>query len=234
MSETILSVKDLTVEFDDNRILDDIAFEVNDGEVFVVLGPNGAGKTVLLRTILGLLAYKGSVEWKNGVKIGYVPQRLPFVKDFPLTVGEFFGLKDGHVDPKEALISVGIKDEGFYKKSMETLSSGQFQRVLVAWALLGDPDVLLFDEPTAGIDIGGEETIYTLLQKLKKEKGLTIVLVTHDMNVVYREADKVLCLNHKRMCFGLPKEVLDSQKMADLFGGDVRLYTHEHHEHHDG
>lgn len=227
-SSSILKVDNLAVEINNEKIIDDLSFDVQEGETFMILGPNGAGKTVLLKALLGILPYRGDIEWGKGTRIGYVPQRLPFIKDFPLTVREFFQLKNPKIDCTEALRSVGINDNFVQGKRIGILSSGQFQRILIAWGLIGDPQVLLFDEPTAGIDIGGEETIYTLLERLKKEKKLTIFLVTHDLNIIYREADKVLCLNHKKICYGLPKEVVTSQSMSQLFGSGVKFYTHQH------
>jgi len=230
--KTILEVKNLNVEFGDEKVIENISFEVNKGDIFTILGPNGAGKSVLLRTLLGLLPYRGEIKWEEGIKTGYVPQRLPFVKNMPITVREFLKLKknsDEKVFP-DALSSVGLKDN-ILNKSMGILSSGQFQRVLIVWGLLANSDVLLFDEPTAGIDVGGEETVYTLLKKLQKEKDLTIVLVTHDLSIIYRDATKVLCLNHKRVCCGLPKEVLTEQGLGQLFGDEVKYYHHYHPPH---
>ena len=108
------------------------------------------------------------------------------------------------------------------------MSGGQFQRVMIAYALINHPDVLLFDEPTTGIDLGGEETIYALLEKLHKDHKLTIILITHDLNVVYRYASKALCLNREKVHFGSPKEILSSQVLEDLYGAKVGLYTHDH------
>ena len=117
-------------------------------------------------------------------------------KNLPLSVEEFFKMKKaGREQAKEALSSVGITDEKFLKKMIGTISSYQLQRVIIAWGLVGNPNVLLFDEPTTGIDIGGEETIFNLLNKIEKERNLSIILVTHDMSVVYGFADSVLCLN---------------------------------------
>lgn len=224
--ETILKVENLNVELSNQRIIEDLSFEVGRGEVLVILGPNGAGKSVLLKTLLGLLPHQGEVQWRQDIKIGYVPQRLPFIKNIPLSVKEFFQLKSSK-DIDEILSLVGL-DASIKNQSIGNLSSGQFQRILIAWALIGDPEVLLFDEPTSGIDIGGEETIYSLLCDLKKKKKLTIFLVTHDLNVVYHEASKVLCLNHQKLCYGLPKEVLTSQNVGKLFGGSVKFFKHSH------
>ena len=225
----ILKVKNLNVELDGKDIIKDLSFEVKKGDVLTILGPNGAGKTVLLKTLLGILPYQGEISWKQGVKIGYVPQRLPFIKDIPLNVKEFFQLKEiSEEEIKEILNSVGFK-KNIVDKKMGELSSGQFQRILVAWALVKNPDVLLFDEPTAGIDIGGEKTIYALLAELKKERNLTILLVTHDLSVVYKFSNFVICLNKCPICQGVPKEVLTPQILQKLYGQEVKFYVHQKH-----
>ena len=229
MAETILKVKNLSVDLEREEIIKDLSFEVKKGDVLTILGPNGAGKTVLLKTLLGLLSYRGEIHWMPGIKIGYVPQRLPFIKDIPLSVKEFFRLKGTREkEVKEVLSLVGLNDD-FLNKKMEDLSSGQFQRILVAWSLSLNPQILLFDEPTTGIDIGGEETIYGLLAKLKKEKDLTILLVTHDLSVVYKFSNYVICLNKCPICQGSPKEVLIPDILRKLYGEEVKFYEHHRH-----
>jgi zinc transport system ATP-binding protein len=207
--------------------LENLSFEVKEGEVLTILGPNGAGKTVLLKTLLGLLPYKGKIEWTSGVKIGYVPQRLPFIKDIPMSVGEFFKLKEAsEKEIKEIFNSIGLKGD-ILEKKIGDLSSGQFQRILVGWALILNPQILLFDEPTTGIDIGGQESIYNLLEKLRKERSLTILLVTHDLSIVYKLATNCLCLNKKMLCYSIPKE-LTSERLSQLYGGEIKFYRHSH------
>ncbi|MGC9058289.1 MAG: metal ABC transporter ATP-binding protein [Candidatus Nanoarchaeia archaeon] len=225
--ELILDVRNLTVRLDGELVLENLNFQVRKGDVLTILGPNGAGKTVLLKTLLGLFPHEGEIKWKENVKVGYVPQRLPFIKDIPLGVEEFFKLKEAKEKIKKVLFSVGIKDQNILKKKIGDLSSGQFQRILIAFALIDEPQVLLFDEPTAGIDIGAEETIYTFLEKLRKEKNLTILLVTHDLSVVYKFASSCLCLNKRMLCFGKAKN-LDAQTLAKLYGGKIKIYEHRH------
>jgi len=233
MGTIILKVENLNVESEGERILENLSFEVKEGEVLTILGPNGAGKTVLLKTLLGILPYKGKIEWTppthhpKDIKIGYVPQRLPFIKDIPMSVGEFFKLKvSSEKEVKEILNSIGLK-EGILAKKIGDLSSGQFQRILVGWALVGNPQVLLFDEPTTGIDISGQESIYELLEKLRKERNLTILLVTHDLSIVYKLATDCLCLNKKVLCYSTPKE-LTSERLSQLYGGKIKFYQHSH------
>jgi len=223
----VLKVENLNVELGGERILENLSFEVKEGEVLTILGPNGAGKTVLLKTLLGLLPYKGKIEWTPGIKIGYVPQRLPFIKDIPMSVWEFFKLKEAsEKETKEIFNSIGLKED-ILEKKIGDLSSGQFQRILVGWALILNPQILLFDEPTTGIDISGQESIYNLLEKLRKERSLTILLVTHDLSIVYKLATNCLCLNKKMLCCSIPKE-LTSERLSQLYGGEIKFYRHSH------
>ena len=227
--DLILKVKNLSVQLGGEKILENISFEVKEGEVLTLLGPNGAGKTVLLKTLLGIFPYKGEIIWKKDIKIGYVPQRLPFIKNVPMTVEEFFKLKD--VSKKETeniLKKIGLSE--VLEKEVGKLSSGQFQRILIGWALSKDPQVLLFDEPMTGIDIKGEESIYSLLGKLKKERNLTILLVTHDLSVVYKFSDYVICLNRYPICQGKPREILTPEGLEKLYGQEVKFYQHTHQE----
>jgi len=225
-----LRVKDLNVKFDGEDVIIDLSFNVDEGEVLAILGPNGAGKTTLLKALLGIVPYEGVVEWREGVKVGYVPQRLPFIKDVPLSVKEFFQLENvSESETKEILRSIGLGEE-FLGKKIGDLSSGQFQRILIGWALASDPNVLLFDEPLAGIDIGGQESVYNLLERLKEEKNLTILFVTHELSIVYRLADRVLCLNKKMLCSGAPREKLTPEAISNLYASPVKFYQHKHEE----
>lgn len=232
-TNSILEVRDLSVSFDKEEILKDIFFSVNEGDVLAIIGPNGAGKTVLFRALMGLILYDGEIKWRNDVKIGYVPQKLMEKAELPLTVKEFFVLKSKNLFFKDKqllgtisheLKSVGLNN-GILSQQLNHLSKGQFQRVLIAWAILGHPNVLLFDEPTAGIDIAGEENIYNLLHKLQGERGMTVLIISHDLNIVYRYADNVLCLNKEHFCFGPPKQTLTSEQIEQLYGKS----TFHHH-----
>ena len=228
--DLVLEVKDLYVELAGEEVINSLSFELRKGDILTILGPNGAGKTVLLKTLLGLLPYKGKVEWKKNIRIGYVPQRLPFIKDVPLSVKDFLRLKKpSEKEIEEILNSVGFRENLLHKK-IGNLSSGQFQRILIAWSLIKNPQVLLFDEPTAGIDIEGEETVYNLLAKLKEERSLTILLVTHDLSVVYAFSNYVICLNKQPICYGFPQEVLTPENLKRLYGEEVRYYRHKHVE----
>ncbi len=228
MANPILKVENLSVKLNGEEILQNLSFEVNEGETLAILGPNGAGKTTLLRALLGVIPFEGKIEWREGVKIGYVPQRLPFIKDIPLSVEEFFEIEGITKDKtKEILKAIGLEEE-ILKKKIGNLSSGQFQRILIGWALASNPQVLLFDEPLAGIDIGGQESVYQLLEKIKDERKLTILFVTHELSIVYKIADRVLCVNKKMLCSGIPKEQLTPERIEQLYLSQVKFYQHRH------
>ena len=238
---TILKVSNLSVNFEHDKVLKSLDFSVNQGDVLAIVGPNGAGKSVLFKSLLGLLPYSGTIEWKKGLKIGYVPQKLAIGKEMPLSVEEFLSFKKKNINEVvDALESLGVLNpksphhseyhlkEHILKQRLGWLSGGQLQRVLIAWALLDDPDVLLFDEPTAGIDLGGEETVYNLLKKLHQERHLTTLLISHDLNIVYKYASNVLCINKELICYGIPENVLDPTSLSKLYGGETGFYQHKH------
>lgn len=228
-SQNILEVKNLTVVFNNERVIDDLSFNLKKDENLVILGPNGAGKTVLLKTLLGIIPFEGEINWKKDTKIGYMPQKFLTDKNLPLTIEEFFKFKKVGLDKiKQILKCVGISDFSVLKKKIGVISSGQLQRILVAWGLIDNPEVLLFDEPTSGIDIEGQETIYNLLNKIDKECALAIIIITHDLNIVSRIADSVLCLNKKAICYGSPQEILNGSIINQLYGGEIKFYSHNH------
>ena len=223
-----MEVKNLTVSFGEEKVIDNLSFNLKEKENLVVIGPNGAGKSVLLRALLGIVPFQGEIKWKEGVKIGYVPQKFLPEKNIPLNIEEFFKFKRADSEKiKEALKRVGINDLLILKKKIGVISSGQLQRILIAWTLIDRPDVLLFDEPFSGIDIEGEETIYNLLAQIEKELNLTIVLITHDLSIVYKIADTVLFLNKKPICYGPPREILSVENLEKLYKGELKFHGHE-------
>lgn len=234
-----LKVENLNVEFDDNKIISDLSFEVKKGDILAVIGPNGAGKTVLFRALLGLVPYSGKINWSDNIRVGYVPQRFVVDRHLPLTVKEFLNYKKGGKKKiNEVLKWVGLHNQDEHhlihhllNRPFGVLSGGELQKVLIAFALLGSPRVLLFDEPTTGIDLGGEETIYNLLKKLRDEHDLTIIFISHDIHVVYHYANNVLCLNKERLCFGPPRQALSAEELKNLYGAEVGIFEHTVHKH---
>jgi len=227
----LLEVKDLNVVLGKEKVIENLSFQIKRGEILTILGPNGAGKSVLLRTLLGFIPYKGEITWHDKNKIEYLPQGLNQlkVKDLPLTVLDFFKLKNPSpsIDEiKKFLKLVGLEDSVVLKKAGD-LSSGQFQRMLIAWMLVSNPEIIFLDEPTTGIDIGGGENIYSLLYNIQKQKNLTIFLVTHDLNIVYTHSSNVLCLTRKgHYCYGKPKDILNKESLEKIFGTEIKLYDH--------
>ena len=214
---------------DEKKILNDISFEIRPREVLAIIGPNGSGKSMLLKTILGLVPKtNGEIVWAPQTTVGYLPQRFHVDHYLPLTVAEFLKLKP---KPKyalsEVLKSVNI-DASWLKKNLAHLSSGQLQKVLLAWAILDKPQILLFDEPTENVDVVSQESIYNLLHKLQNELQIAVILVSHDLHVVYRYADYVLCLNQKMICYGEPK-ILTDLTLSELYG-DHAFFKHHHYE----
>ncbi len=236
---SLVEVKELNVIFGEHTILDDVSFSIDRGDIVAVIGPNGAGKTVLLKTLLGIQKpTSGEIVIKQGLKTGYAPQKLEFDRDFPMTVEEFmlmqshnriiFPARETKQKISTLLEEVGV--EGVAFKKIGELSGGQLQRVLIAASLAGDPDIVYLDEPSAGVDIGGEQTIYHLIDEIHKSRGLTLVIVSHDIDFVYRASNKVLCLNRRKLCFGIPEEALTAEVLNKVFLEMATPYHHKPHE----
>jgi zinc transport system ATP-binding protein len=229
MSGTLLEVKNFNVTLDRAPVLSDLNFSVDEGEFLTILGPNGSGKTVLVKSLLGLVPHEGEANWYKKPKIGYLPQGLNqmSVRDMPLTVRDFFGLKKiKHSEILKHLSHVGL-ESSILTKSAGQLSGGEFQRMLVAWVLSSDPNVLFLDEPTTAVDVAGGETIYSLLKEIWQKHNLTIFNVTHDLSIVYAYSTHVLCLSRwGHRCYGVPKEILTPDVLNEIYGSDIKFYTH--------
>mgnify|MGYP001603551275 CR=1 FL=1 len=228
----ILSVKNLTVSFDDKTVIQNLSFELTPGENLTIIGPNGSGKTVLLKALLHALHYHGEIRWAEGVRLGYVPQKIEADRHLPLTTKDLLAAKARVMNLKKSAAKTVAQSVDLSPEVLETpighLSGGQFQKALIAFALLGEPNVILFDEPTASLDLPREEQVYELIHRLQEKYGLTIILVSHDLSLVYRYANKVLCLNQRGLCFGTPSEVLTLKVLQELYGREHKYYKHDH------
>ena len=219
--DNILKVSNLSVEISNKPIITNVTFKISRGITLAIVGPNGAGKTTLFRALLNLLPYSGKIEWNGKMKIGYVPQILS-VRDIPISVKEFLSYKnESERDIKAVLASVGLDSETIVDKSLGTLSGGQMRRVLIAWAIADKPDVLLFDEPTCGVDVDSEEAIYGMLRSLTAKNKITLLLISHDLHIVREYSDYALALNKCLVFFGKSKEVMNPETQKLIYGESI-------------
>ncbi len=234
----LIEARGLGVDLAGRRVLERVDFRIRAGEIVTVVGPNGSGKSTLLRALIGILpAAAGRVERAKGLRIGYVPQRLALDGTLPITARRFLSLPR-RVPPAEAqaaLARAGVEEVA--ERQMNALSGGQFQRVLLARALLGRPQILMLDEPTQGLDQPGEAAFYRLLEEVRRDTGAAVLLVSHDLHVVMAASDRVVCLNGHVCCEGAPSVVSAAPEYRALFGlgtqGALALYRHEHDHGHD-
>ncbi len=228
----ILNVKNLSVSFDNRSVVCDLSFSLEKGECLAIIGPNGSGKTVLLKALLGIIPYEGEIKWAEDVKLGYVPQKIDADRHLPLNLKNLLTAKARIARlPKSEIKTLSKTIElqpDILTSPIGHLSGGQFQKALIAFALLGNPNVILFDEPTASLDQLTEEHVYELVHNLQEKHGITVFLVSHDLTVVYRYATKVLCLNRKAICFGTPQEALQPRILEKLYAAPHKYHHHDH------
>ncbi len=248
LAEPYIELNNVSFKYNDTPVLEDLTFTVRKGEYLGIIGPNGGGKTTLLRIILGLLhPTEGSVrlfgkdhhDFKERYRIGYVPQRATQSdRGFPATVlevvksgrvprlGFFLGFNKKDIKAVEHAIQVsGI--ERYRDTLVDNLSGGERQRVFIARALAGDPDILILDEPTVGVDIGAQKIFYEFLATLNREHNLTIVFVSHDVDSISKEVKTILCLNHNLVCHGFPEELVSEHVLKRLYGETHSKVTHQ-------
>ncbi|MFC7703226.1 ATP-binding cassette domain-containing protein [Plastorhodobacter daqingensis] len=235
---TLIKAENVTVRHGDLPVLARVSLALTAGEIVTVVGPNGSGKSTLLRALLGIQPVQEGRVWrKPQLRVGYVPQRLHIDPALPMTVRRFLSLPRRVSAPaaQAALARTGVGD--LAERQMTRLSGGQFQRVLLARALLSQPEILVLDEPTQGLDQPGIAAFYRLIEDVRRELGCAVLLVSHDLHVVMSASDRVICLNGHICCEGAPSVVSNAPEYRALFGlgtgGALALYQHVHDHAHD-
>ncbi|MCB1788812.1 MAG: zinc ABC transporter ATP-binding protein ZnuC [Gammaproteobacteria bacterium] len=234
--EPLIVGRDLGVCVNGRELIRHIDFTLQRGRILTVIGPNGAGKTTLVRLALGLIKpTSGTITRTRGIRIGYMPQRLALSDSMPLSVHRFLALSRAPAHAIEATAGqLGVT--ALLRSPMQRLSGGETQRVLLARALLGEPDLLVLDEPVQGIDVNGQAELYRLIVGLRDTRGCGVMMVSHDLHLVMAATDEVLCINQHVCCSGHPEAVSQHPAYLDLFGAldtnTLAVYTHHHdHEH---
>jgi zinc transport system ATP-binding protein len=234
----LAALEKVSFSYGQRRVLEQVDLEVRKGEIVTLVGPNGAGKSTLLKLILGLLAPDSGTAFRHSrLKVGYVPQRLHVDPILPLTARRFLCLPERQSDARleDSLAEVGAS--GLLERPLQDFSGGEMQRLLLARALLRDPDLLILDEPLQGVDIGGQLSLFQLIERVRTRRGCGVILVSHDLHVVLAGTDRVICLNKHVCCSGKPESVSRNPAYLKLFGPEsakgLALYQHHHDHRHD-
>ena len=235
---TLITAENISVSYGATTVLHNVSLGLEQGEIVTVVGPNGSGKTTLLRLLIGAARpSSGRITHKPGLRIGYVPQKLHIDPTLPITVDRFLRLAGGTTRRAcaAALERAGVP--GLSTRQMSALSGGQFQRVLLAQALINEPDLLLLDEATQGLDQPGSAAFYQQIEEVRQKTGCAILMISHELHVVMAASDRVICLNGHVCCQGTPETVSAAPEYRALFGtgtgGALALYRHEHDHTHD-
>lgn len=237
-SSSLISAKNVVKNFGDRAVLQNISLEVEQAKIVTLIGPNGAGKTTLIRILLGLTsADQGQITRRKDLKIGYMPQKLSIDPTLPITIERFLKLSGNH-DPlriRDVLDRIHIAH--LLEAPLQSASGGEMQRVLLARALLGSPNLLVLDEPAQGVDVSGQAELYELIGKIRDETQCGVIMISHDLHIVMSSTDEVICLNHHVCCHGEPEQVSNDPAYLELFGANaansLAVYTHNHNHEHD-
>jgi zinc transport system ATP-binding protein len=238
MSKPLVEVQGVAMDFAGNAVLTDVDLTVDDGQIVTLIGPNGSGKSTLVRIVLGLLKpSRGQVSVRPRTRIGYMPQRLAVEDTLPLTVARFLRL-GGPADREQIAAALDEVGAGRLAQSpVQDISGGELQRILLARALLREPDLLVLDEPVQGVDVTGQAELFRLITRIRERRGCGVLMVSHDLHLVMASTDMVVCLNHHVCCTGHPETVTRDPAYLELFGPlaerGLAVYTHDHDHHHD-
>ena len=234
----LASGRDLVVRYGGRTVLDRVSIEVHRQEVVSLIGPNGAGKTTAVRALLGLIKPdSGAVHHESGVVVGYVPQRFEQKELLPLSVRRFLAMAGRRVGADVAAVLEEVGAAAVIDRQLSSLSGGELRRVLLARALLRDPDLLVLDEPIQQVDFAGQMAMHQLIGHLRDRRGCGVLVISHDLHLVLGATDRVICINGHVCCAGEPEAVSRHPEYVALFGphaaAAVAVYTH-HHDHSHG
>ena len=237
MSNALIRLEQVGVTFAGQAVLDNIDLSVEPGQIVTLIGPNGAGKTTLVRAVLGLLKPDtGSVWRKPRLRVGYMPQKLHVDPTLPLSVLRILRLEPGVDRPRAQAALKEVGAEQVIDSPVQSISGGEMQRVLLARALLREPELLVLDEPVQGVDVAGQAELYSLITRLRDRHGCGVLMVSHDLHLVMSTTDQVVCLNRHVCCSGHPEQVSGDPAFVELFGKNAQslaIYHHRHDHAHD-
>jgi len=236
--ECLVEAHGLSITIGDRAVLDHVDIKISRGEIVTVIGINGSGKTTLLRALMGAIPVdRGQVRRLPGLRVGYAPQRLTIDRTLPLTVTHFLRLGSRASRDAMAVALADVGAEKLHDSQLAVLSGGELQRVMIARALVREPDLLVLDEPMSGIDVSGQGDLYKLIGDIRDRRGCGILLVSHDLHLVMAATDTVVCLNHHVCCTGRPQAVVEDPEFIALFGhvaaDTIAVYKHHHDHVHD-
>ncbi|PCI44496.1 MAG: zinc ABC transporter ATP-binding protein ZnuC [Alphaproteobacteria bacterium] len=233
----LIDLEKVSLSLSGHTILEEVSFSVNRGEIVTLIGPNGAGKSTVMKIALGLLKPdRGRVHRAGGISIGYMPQKIMIEDILPLSVRDFLTLRPGTTRSQADDVMALVKITHVAASPVQRISGGEMQRVLMARALLGNPDLIVLDEPVQGVNIGGQEELYQLIGRLRDERNCGVLMISHDLHMVMAGTDRVICLNRHVCCSGKPENITAHPEYQALFGREIdaiALYTHHHDHHHD-
>ena len=233
----LITASNITVNRGETKILDNVSLTVGESEFITILGPNGGGKSMFLKCLMGFyIPDNGNIKRKRHLRIGYVPQQFTSEQTMPISVGQFLRLRKKVSAEELETITAETNIEALVNKPLNILSGGELQRILVARALIGAPDLLILDEPAQNLDISGQLAFYKLLSEIYEKRSFSILMVSHDLHMVMATTKKVICLFHHVCCSGEPQVVTKDPEFITLFGNDMAemmaVYQHGHNHSH--
>jgi zinc transport system ATP-binding protein len=236
--DNLLELNNIELLIAKRHILHQVGLQLAPGEILTIIGPNGAGKTTLVRIALGLLQpTSGLVKRRSNIRVGYMPQRLHLDPTFPISVKRFLNMAGANQPEKVTSVLGEVGATDVFNSTMQSLSGGELQRVLLARALLRDPDLLVLDEPVQGVDVHGQMELYQLITRIRDQHQCAVMMVSHDLHLVMAATDRVLCLNQHVCCSGSPESVTNDPAYLELFGPqavqNLAIYTHDKSHRHD-